>query len=192
MPNDNELIRLAQQGQRLAFRDLVRRYQKTAYYFALDLTGNHDDAQDLSQEVFVQIYQSINRFRGESKFSTWLYRITLNTWTNQKRKRNARMHSLVDPFSETTVHLQAHDHNSSPEQETDCALIYDHIRQAARVLSPKEKSVFFLRQFQEQKLQEIAEILGVKVGTVKSLLFRALKKMQKELAVYYQDGKNIS
>jgi RNA polymerase sigma-70 factor (ECF subfamily) len=189
MPNDNDLIRSAQQGQRSAFRDLVRRYQKTAYYFALDLTGNHDDAQDLSQEVFVQIYQSIGRFRGESKFSTWLYRITLNTWSNQKRKRNAKLQALLDPLSDTHIHIKADDRSSSPEKATERALMYDRIQRAARALSPKEKSVFFLRQFQEQKLEAIAEIMGIKVGTVKSLLFRALKKLKKELSVYYQDGK---
>ena len=191
MPNDYELIQQARNGRRLAFRDLVIRYQKTAYYFAYGLTGNHDDAQDLSQEVFLQIYRSLDSFRGDSRFSTWLYRITVNTWHNLNRKRNVKMRTLLDPLNDTAVHSSPQS-NETPEHETERSLLYDHIQQATKKLSEKEKAVFVLRQFQDQKLDDIAKILNIKVGTVKSLLFRALKKMQKELAFYRQDGERIS
>ena len=82
--------------------------------------------------------------------------------------------------------------DETPEHETERSLLYDHIQQATNKLSEKEKAVFVLRQFQDQKLDEIAKILNIKVGTVKSLLFRALKKMQKELAFYRPDGENLS
>ena len=192
MPNDFELIQQAQQGHRLAFRDLVLRYQKRAYYFAYDLTGNHFDAQDLSQEVFMQIYNSLENYRGESQFSTWLYRITVNTWSNSKRRRNAKMRALLDTLEDTNIDIQQSKDLSSPEQQTDQSLMYEHIQQATNRLSPKEKSVFVLRQFQDQKLEDIAEILNIKIGTVKSLLFRALKKMQKELSFYQQDSERMS
>jgi len=191
MPNDFELITLAQQGHRVAFRDLVLRHQKTAYYFAYNLTGNHVDAEDLSQEVFMQIYNALDSFRGDSKFSTWLYRITFNTWTNMKRRRNSRLQTLFDPLDESHIQINSKS-QISPEHETDNSLLYEHIQKATKKLSVREKSVFVLRQFENQKLEDIAEILNIKVGTVKSLLFRALMKMRKELAFYQLDEERLS
>lgn len=185
MPNDFELIQQAQLDHRMAFRDLVTRHQKTAYYFAYNLTGNHDDAADLSQDVFIQIYHSLDRFRGESKFETWLYRITINTWMNMKRRKNVKLHTLIESLDHEGITLMAAD--SSPEHDTEQSLLYERIQKAMNKLSPKEKFVFVLRQLEDQKLEVIANILNIKIGTVKSLLFRALKKMQKELAVYHHE-----
>jgi RNA polymerase sigma-70 factor (ECF subfamily) len=186
MIDDFELIQQAQRGNRLAFRDLVKRHQKTAFYFAYSLTGNFTDAEDLSQDAFIQIYRSLDRFRGDSKFTTWLYRITFNTWSNMKRQKNSKIRSLVDSMDDDHVFVNSEAH-SSPEHETDKTLLYEHIQHATKRLSPQEKSVFVMRQFQDLKLDDIADIMNIKIGTVKSLLFRALKKMQKELAFYQQE-----
>ena len=188
MPNDYELIQQIRDGHRLAFRDLVRRYQKRAYYFAFNLTGNHYDAEDLSQEVFIQMFHSLDSFRGESQFSTWLYQVTLHTWSNTRRKRNSKLRALVEPMED--VEFKDESSFDMPDRETDKSLLYEHIQEATKKLSPKEKSVFVLRQFQDQKLEAIADIMDIKIGTVKSLLFRALKKMQKELA-FYKDVESL-
>lgn len=181
MPEDFDLVHKAQTGNTAAFRELVLRYQKTAYYFALDLTGNHQDAEDLSQDVFVAIYQALPGFRGEAAFSTWLYRITVNTWYRQRRRRNAAANP--DSLDDLSIHI-ADDDSHSPENRMENRLMHEHVQRAMRRLSPQEKAVFVLRQKHEQKLDEIAGILNLKTGTVKSLLFRALKKMQKELSFY--------
>jgi RNA polymerase sigma-70 factor, ECF subfamily len=187
MPNDFELIQQTRNGQRLAFRDLVRRYQKTAFYFAYNLTGDHHDAEDLSQDVFIQIFHSLDTFRGDSQFSTWLYRITLHTWSNNRRKRNSKLKALMDPMEDAILNDRSNYGEELPDQATDKSILYEHIQEATKKLSPKEKSVFVLRQFQDEKLENIAEIMNIKIGTVKSLLFRALKKMQQELAFYQTD-----
>ena len=88
MIDERLLITKAKNGNINAFKELVEEYKKMVYYFSYDLTGNHEDAEDLSQEVFIKVFQSIHSFRSEGKLSSWLYRITLNTFISLQRRRN--------------------------------------------------------------------------------------------------------
>ena len=190
MTEDLVFVERTQSGDMAAFRELVERHKKNVYYLALDMTGNHHDAEDLSQEVFIKAYKNIGGFRADAKFSSWLYRITMNTCIDQNRKKSVKAMRLKETFDET--HIPTHesfgsDVVKSPDKKAEAGLMQKHIDQALQKLTDKERSVFVLRHYQHLQLNEIADVLKITVGTVKSTLFRALQRLQKELAFYKAD-----
>lgn len=189
MTEDRIFVERAQSGDTAAFRKLVERYQQQVYYLALDMTGNQHDAEDLSQDVFIKAYRHLGKFRGDAKFSSWLYRITVNTSIDQTRKKSLKAMTLKENIEETGMpqHQTFGQDVSSPEDKAESGLMQQHIEKALQALTDKERSVFILRHYQHMKLGEIAEILKITVGTVKSTLFRALQRLQKELAFYKAD-----
>ncbi len=190
MTEDQILVQRAQQGDKVAFRELVERYKKKIYYLAYDLTGNFHDAEDLSQEVFIKMFRFLPRFRGEAKLSSWLYRITVNTYLSRRRRNQVSSLLRLESFAEEGENLQnfqLDDNRSSPEQAAEETLMQQHIEQALSKLTPRERSIFTLRHYHDLPLKEIAVTLKINLGTVKSLLFRALKKMQTELAFYKEE-----
>ena len=184
------LIERAKNGETSAFRELVERNKKNVYYLALDLTGNHHDAEDLSQEVFIKAYRNIKDFRSDSKLSSWLYRITVNTNINQYRKKSHRerkTHESLDELSPSQQHVFSKNGVQNPEKIAEAGLMQSHIDGALDRLTAKERSIFVLRHYSDLPLKEIAEIHDVQIGTVKSMLFRTIQKLQKELSFYKED-----
>jgi RNA polymerase sigma-70 factor, ECF subfamily len=190
LKEEQVLVRRLQQGEKTAFRELVERYQKKIYYLAYDLTGNHHDAEDLSQEVFIKAFRSLHNFRGDAKLSSWLYRITVNTAISQKRKKSVSKMQLQENFEENidqSKQVNDTEFSRNPEKKAEAGLMRDHIDRAIQKLTPREKSIFVLRHYNDLPQKEIAEILKINLGTVKSMLFRALKKLQKELSFYREE-----
>jgi len=183
------LIERARNGEMGAFRKLVERYKKKIYYLSLDLTGNHHDAEDLSQEVFIKAYRSLKNFRGEAKFNSWLYRITVNTCISQKRKKSVSAMTLQEDFDDDSAQQQFSNggSNHNPEHSAEAGLMQQHIDNALQCLTPRERSIFVLRHYNDLPLKEIAQILKITEGTVKSMLFRGIQKLQKELSFYRED-----
>lgn len=190
MTDEKVLIQRAQKGETTAFRELVEQNKKNVYYLALDLTGNQQDAEDLSQEVFIKAYRNIKDFRSDGKISSWLYRITVNTNINQYRRKSYQARKTQESFDELRP-SQENSINSipihNPEKSAESGMIQQHIDAALDRLTPKERSIFVLRHYNDLPLKEIAEIHQVQLGTVKSMLFRTIKKLQKELAFYRAD-----
>lgn len=187
---DHVFVERARNGESGAFRELVERYKQKVYYLALDLTGNHHDAEDLSQEVFIKTYRYLKGFRGDAKFSSWLYRITVNTCIDQNRKKSVkamRQHDMFDEKKITQSQGTPQETQMNPELVTEAGLIQKHIDNALKKLTEKERAVFVLRHYNQLQLKEIADILHVTVGTVKSTLFRALQRLQKELSFFKSD-----
>ncbi len=190
MTDETKLVEKLRNGDRLAFRELVETNKKKVYYLALDLTGNHHDAEDLSQEVFIRAFRGVSKFRGNAKLSSWLYRITVNRYLDMKRKKRMLFFNPQQTTDRSDFEPQApvlRDNGADPERLTESGLIQVHIKQALQALSARERSVFILRHYHELPLKDIAHMLNVADGTVKSLLFRALEKLRKELAFYRQD-----
>jgi len=184
------LVERARRGEMFAFRELVERYKKKVYYLAYDLTGNHHDAEDLSQEVFIKAFRSLKNFRGDAKLSSWLYRITVNTAISQQRKKSVSQMQLQESFEEESrneVQFSGGETTQNPEKCAEAGLMQQHIEKALQKLSPREKSIFVLRHYNDLPLKEIADILKINLGTVKSMLFRAIQKLRKELAFYKQE-----
>ena len=152
---------------------------------AFDLTGNGEDAEDLSQEIFIKMFRSLKDFRGESKLSSWLYRITVNTWIDMKRTRIFKLRSLEEPFEEENLGdygVTGELIGGNPEKNAEASIMRKHLQWALKKLSPRERSVFVLRHYNDMRMIEIGETLNISVGSVKSHLFRAIKKLQKSLA----------
>jgi RNA polymerase sigma-70 factor (ECF subfamily) len=190
MDEERGLIARARDGDMRAFREMVETHRRFVFRLAFDLTGNFHDAEDLSQEVFVRMFRALKKFRGDCKLSSWLYTVTTNTWIELNRTRRNRFNRTMIPLEEETVescqalHESNHD---NPEHAAETSFIRDHILNALSILAPRERSVFVLRFFHDLKLAEIAEILGITEGTVKSHVFRAVKKMQKKLSFLVEE-----
>lgn len=185
--NDLQLVQQACEGDRTAFREIVEANRKKIFYFAYDLTGSRQDAEDLSQEVFLKAFRSLEKFRGQASLSSWFYRITLNTFLDQKRKLSflaEKKKQELDEHNITAISLDRGNPVGNPENYAESRQIQLHIEQALEKLSPRERSVFVMRHYHGMAVKEVAGILSISGGTVKSLLFRAIKKLQKELDFY--------
>lgn len=167
------------------FRELVEQHKRRVYYLALDLTGNHHDAEDLSQEVFIKAFRAFDRFRGEAQVQTWLYRITVNTFMNTRRKKALLFMRLRPDFAGTPFEQQE---PVPVDHELEESVVQRHVERALAVLSPKERTAFVLRHYHDQSVREIAAVMDVAEGTIKSLLFRAVQKMREELAFYRDES----
>ncbi len=186
MNEEQLLISKIQSGDRNAFRLFVENYKQDIYSIAYRLAGNHNDADDLAQVVFIKFFKSVKSYRQESGMKRWLYKIAVNSFIDSKRKkvdqimfRYSQDEDENYSYQETIVSDKA-----NPEQRTDAAITSSHIRAAMTKLSPKEKSAFVLKHLQGHSLKEIAEAINTSEGTVKSLLFRGVKKLQSALAFY--------
>lgn len=181
------LIDRAKNGDAEAFRALVERSKMVVYRLAFSLTGDRHDAEDLSQDVFVKAYKSLSKFRGDSKWSTWLYRITVNTCMDHGRTKAAKGTEVE--YEEHTVQGTAHAGAGGilPDRHADAGVLQGHIERALNTLSQQERAVFVLRHYHDLPLKQIASTLELAEGTVKSYLFRAIQQLQKELAFYRTD-----
>ena len=184
MKEDLELIEKAKKGSSDAFRELVEKYGRKVYYLALDLTGSPQDAEDLSQDVFMKVSQSLHTFRGEANFGSWLYRITVNTNINHHRRKAFHAMKAVESMDERSWDQRGLSASHNPEKSAESSMIQKHIEEALEQLTPRERAIFVLRHYEDMPLKEIAQVLDVRVGTVKSTLFRSLKTMRKYLSFY--------
>lgn len=178
------LVVRAREGDRAAFRVIVEAHKQDVYHLALGMVRNHHDAEDIVQEVFIKAYRSLDRYRAESKIGTWLYRITVNACVDARRRNKAGiMKSLAagegdgDPVldvAETSPH-------ADPERFAQATEIVRQVDRAMGSLTDLERAVFTLRLHSELQLPEIARTLDRAEGTIKNLLFRAIRKVRKEL-----------
>lgn len=174
------LIRRAQQGEHQAFGQIVRRYDQRVLSLAYDLIGNLEDAKDVYQEVFLRIYRGLGGFRFQSEFATWVYRVTVNCAISYGRRKRSREFSLEGWDGASSLVHQGAD----PQASAEWVEFKGQLARALDHLSPKERAVFVLRHTHGYRLTEIAELLEMKLGTVKNYLFRATQKMRRELGRY--------
>ncbi|MGD0038069.1 MAG: sigma-70 family RNA polymerase sigma factor [Bacteroidota bacterium] len=170
--NDLELVELFQNGNETAFNELVGRYQEKVYWIARRFVNDHDQADDIVQEVFVKVYKSLKNFRGESGIYTWLYRITINVALNALRKQRIRDFIRIDEFFET-----AEDENEQPDAIFEKDEQKKLIEEAIAKLPEKQKAVFILRYHEELSYEEISLILKTSIGGLKANYFHAVKKI---------------
>ena len=183
--NDTRLVERVCSGDLYAFQEIVERYKKKVYFIAYDIVGDHHEAEDVSQEVFIKMYRALERFRKDAKMSSWLYQITVNSAIDSIRKKKARPRINVDDIERVGLQERSFESTSpeaNPERRAVSSLMQQHIELALHKITPQERAVFVMRHYNEFKIREIADVLDVSSGTVKSLLFRALKKLRKELS----------
>lgn len=185
-PHDTELIQKAQQGDFSAFEQLVFRYDKQVLTIAARFVQSSDDAKDIYQEVFLRVYQGLRRFKMQSEFATWLYRITTNVCLTHRTRRKKHSHVSLDEEydeSEGEPHPSrvAASEDPAPDQHAINQEISIRVRDALETLSPQQKMVFTLKHYEGLKLREIAEAMQCSEGTVKKHLFNATQRMRERL-----------
>lgn len=161
------------------YEKLVLEYQKNVYNLALRMTGDAEDAADMAQEAFIKAYNSLASYRGDSKFSVWLYRIVSNVcldFLRARKRRQTMSLSVVDDEGEETE-LEISDESASPEKLLERSMTRDAVRRGLQELTPEYRQILILRELQGMSYDEIAETLGLESGTVKSRIFRARKKL---------------
>ena len=187
MTDERELIDRAQRGDMESFRLLVERARANVYRLAYDLTSNRHDAEDLSQEVFLKAYRSLQQFRGDAKWSSWLYRITVNTCYDHYKSGTTKIMKHTEDIENDKSNNVFCGDAALPDKSADAKMIQENIDRALHQLTSRERSVFVLRHYHDLPLKQIAETLEITDGTVKTLLFRAIQKLRQELAFYKND-----
>lgn len=186
---DLEAVNRVQQGDVEAFDQLVRKYRERIYAVIYNISGNHEDAADLTQDAFIKAFQSITKFRRKSSFYTWLYRIALNgALTHLKRSRRRRFFSLDNldeehvSQSEVVARLTA---KHSTAKGAILQELQEKLNEAIQSLSLKHRTVVILHEIDGRSHQEIADIMGCSVGTVRSRLHYAKQQLQVALQHYF-------
>ncbi len=174
--SDRELVREAQNGNAQAFEVLVARYERKVYGLAYHLCGDAEDAADVAQEAFLKAFSSLRGFRGQSSFSTWLYRVTANVCFDALRSRRRRKTVSLDrpaPGLAPGGMWQVPDTSGDPAELVERQEVRTAVRRAIGRLHPDHRMVVVLRDLHGLSYEEIAQVLGLKEGTVKSRINRA-------------------
>ncbi len=158
-------------------------FENDIYNIAFRFMGNHEDACDIAQEAFIRVYKSIKKFRGDSAFSTWLYRIVSNLCYDEMRRRRHPVRSLDEPIfnGNNTLYSELPDDGPSPEEHIEVVERKERIQKAITCLANEYRMVIILKDIQEFSYEEISQILKVPIGTVKSRLSRARAQLKKIL-----------
>lgn len=177
--NEEQWVARSRAGDVEAFEQLVRLHQRGVYAFCRRLTGSHDEADDVAQEAFVRAYRSIDRFRGESRFGTWLRQIALNLVRSGARRRRLLRTTPLDP--DTLPDDAAAGAGSERSLEAHDPFRSKRLRDAVRELPDKQRQTLVLKMYEEMTHSEVARLMGCTVGTVKANLFHALRRLRRTM-----------
>ena len=182
--NEKDLIEKAKSGDIEAFEQLIISCEKKVFNIAYRMIGNYDDANELAQEVFIKAFRSIKNFKGDSLFSTWIYKITANVCLDELRKRKNKNIVSLDQdieLNDGDVKRQISDNAPSPDMEVESKEIKTIVNESIQQLPDDYKSVIILRDIQGFSYDEISKIVNCPEGTVKSRLNRARQALKKIL-----------
>jgi RNA polymerase sigma-70 factor, ECF subfamily len=178
---DETLVQWAQDGDKKALCELIGRYERKTYNLAYRLMGNHADASDAAQEALVRVYTRLHCFRGDSAFSTWLFRVVTNTCLDELRRRGRLRHASLDtplPTEEGELPRQAVNEFDSPTERAEAREVQAAVQRAINRLPEDYRVVVIMRDIQDHSYHEIAAMLGTSLGTVKSRLHRARQALR--------------
>jgi RNA polymerase sigma factor (sigma-70 family) len=189
--NELELIERLRKGDAAAFKSIVETWQDMVFNTSLGIVQNAEDAEDVAQEVFVQVYESINQFKGDSKFSTWLYRIAVTKSLDhlrkkKRKKRFAFLQSLFGANEEEVRHTPDFHHPGVGLENKEKASV---LFKAIDKLPDNQKTAFTLHKLEGLSYQEVAEVMETTVSSVESLMHRAKGNLKKLLSDYYHNLK---
>jgi RNA polymerase sigma-70 factor, ECF subfamily len=178
---DQELVARVRNGDEEAFAKLVLKYQSRVLTLATRILDNRSEAEDVAQDIFVKVFQSLHDFRGASRFSTWLYRITVNHCLNHLRRRTRQQHTLVVTEPEEWMQESP---GSNPHKTLEQKERWALVQSKLQLLSPEHRTIILLRDFEGLSYEEIADVLQLESGTVKSRLHRARMELKTLLEPY--------
>ncbi|MFP4662629.1 MAG: RNA polymerase sigma factor [Halanaerobiales bacterium] len=187
---DGELIKQFNNGNKDVFEELIQRYQDKVYNTTFRMLGNHEDAMDMAQETFIRVYRSLDNFKGNSSFSTWLFNITGNICRDElrKRQRSLKTYSLSSDKNINADIPEDTEQKNNPEKASLSRELSITIQQKVDQLPGEQKIVFVLREFENLSYQEIADVLDISLGTVKSRLSRARRALRKDFNKIIKNG----
>jgi RNA polymerase sigma-70 factor (ECF subfamily) len=175
---DGELVLTAVSGRESAFEELVRRYQRPIASYVYRMVGDYDAALDLTQEVFIKVYNSLARYRSEFKFSTWIYKIAHNTAIDHLRRHSVRDQIMTSGTDGSRSETAIESRRLTPEQESEREERRSEIESVVQTLPAAYRELIVLRHSHDLSYDEIAEVTGLPLGTVKNRLFRAREAMR--------------
>jgi RNA polymerase sigma-70 factor (ECF subfamily) len=180
MSADTDLISRAAGGDPSAFQALVERHRSMVYRIAYQFAGNHHDAEDIAQEVFIKVYRSLDRFRQDAQLTSWMYRIVMNACIDHRRRQRL---AIAAPFGEEAEHrmLNTPEDTPGPEDRAYAGELGQVLESEIGRLPNGQRVVFVMRHHQGMKLSEIAEALGLAEGTVKRQLHAAVHRLRQAL-----------
>ncbi len=177
--SDIELIQeyISTKNDKIAYQ-IVDKYRKFVFAVAFRYSGSYDDADDISQETFIKVFENLHKFQGKSSLKTWIYKITVNTFLAGKKKR--RITSALNQLEANDIeNIEAN--SSTPDEELEFKELNEKFLKALNSLPKKQREVFSLRYFDEMKYEDISDLLGLTVGGLKANYFHAIKKLTKLL-----------
>ena len=186
--SEKKIIEKVLGGDANAFEELVLKYEKTVYNLALRMVGDRDDAFDMTQEAFIKAYGSLSSFRGDSKFSVWIYRIATNVCLDFLRSKSRKQQvSLTVSDDDEDAQLDIPDPSSDPEQQLMQKISMQSVEEGLKTLPDKQRQILVMRELGGMSYAEIGAALSLEEGTVKSRIFRARKR----LCTFLLDSGNI-
>lgn len=186
--SEKKIIEKVLGGDANAFEELVLKYEKTVYNLALRMVGDRDDAFDMTQEAFIKAYGSLSSFRGDSKFSVWIYRITTNVCLDFLRSKSRKQQvSLTVSDDDEDAQLDIPDLKADPEQQLIKKISMQSVEEGLKTLPDKQRQILVMRELGGMSYAEIGAALSLEEGTVKSRIFRARKR----LCAFLLDSGNI-
>ncbi|MFW6414227.1 MAG: RNA polymerase sigma factor [Verrucomicrobiota bacterium] len=186
-PTDAELIERFNRGEKEVFNILADRYVGRAYQIAYGVLGSREDAEEVAQDVFVRIYKALPRFRGDARFSTWMYRIAMNLARNKYRWNKTRGSQKKISLEETeeeednSYGIQVPAKEPAPDEQTDLTEFQQKVMREIENLPQLYKEALILRNIEEMSYEQIAETLDCKLGTIKSRIARAREELRKRI-----------
>lgn len=187
--SEKKIIEKVLGGDANAFEELVLKYEKTVYNLALRMVGDRDDASDMTQEAFIKAYGSLSSFRGDSKFSVWIYRIATNVCLDflRSKSRKQQVSLTVSDDDDEDAQLDIPDPKADPEQQLMQKMSMQSVEEGLKTLPDKQRQILVMRELGGMSYAEIGAALSLEEGTVKSRIFRARKR----LCTFLLDSGNI-
>lgn len=187
---ETEIIQKLQQGNEQAFKELVETYQRLVVNTCFGMVHSTEDAEDIAQEVFIEVFRSIQNFRADSKLSTWLYRIAVTRSLNfiRDNKKHKWYYSFEDLVKSKNTELQKirYADGENPEIEIENSQRSNMLHEAINALPENQKVAFTLNKYEDLSYKEISEVMDLSISSVESLMHRAKKNLQKKLYTCYK------
>ena len=175
---EHQLVMAAKGGDEDAFAALVRLYEKRVFALAVRMCGSREDAAEAAQEAFLAAWQGLSFFRGDASFSTWLYRLTSNACVDLLRREGRHRSAAGPSLDDEELSLDVPDTALSPQDEAERQELREAIDRGLAALSPEHREILILREMHQLSYDEIAEVLSLDTGTVKSRISRARRQLR--------------